>query len=63
MVDPSSARIILDGVSSSSTREVALPDSYHVATLDHDAPLIASQTHGFLTEHVGAPHGQVSHEL
>ncbi len=63
VVDPSSARIIREGVSSSAVREVALLDSYHVATLDHDAPLIVSETRGFLAEHVGLPHGRVTHEL
>ncbi|MCW2846813.1 MAG: esterase [Marmoricola sp.] len=40
VVDPSSARIILAGVSSTDTHEVILEDSYHVATLDNDAELI-----------------------
>ncbi len=40
VVDPSSARIILSGVSSSDREEVLLPNSYHVATLDNDAELI-----------------------
>jgi carboxylesterase len=30
----------LDGISSTDTTEVVLHDSYHVATLDNDAPLI-----------------------
>lgn len=37
VVDPSSARIILDGIGSQDKREVLLHNSYHVATLDHDA--------------------------
>ncbi|MET0840294.1 MAG: alpha/beta fold hydrolase [Marmoricola sp.] len=40
VVDPSSARIILAGVSSSDTREVSLENSYHVATMDNDAEQI-----------------------
>lgn len=40
VVDPSSARIILAGVSSTDTHEETLHESYHVATLDHDAPAI-----------------------
>jgi carboxylesterase len=35
---------------------VALPNSYHVATLDHDAELIFERTHEF-AEAVGAAHG------
>lgn len=63
VVDPSSSRIIRDGVSSSAVRDVVLRDSYHVATLDNDAPLINSASHDFLAEHVGAPLGEVAHEL
>lgn len=40
VVEPVNARIILDGVRSADVREVVLQDSYHVATLDNDAPLI-----------------------
>lgn len=63
VVDPSSARIIREGVSSAVVREVVLQDSYHVATLDNDAPLIAAQSLDFLAEHVGAPSGEVAREL
>ncbi len=40
VVEPVNARIILDGVRSADRREVVLPDSYHVATLDNDAATI-----------------------
>jgi carboxylesterase len=40
VVDPSSGRIILSTVSSRDVEERVLEDSYHVATLDNDAPLI-----------------------
>ncbi|HKN98813.1 MAG TPA: alpha/beta fold hydrolase [Pseudonocardiaceae bacterium] len=40
VVEPVNARIVLDGVSSTDTQEVVLPDSHHVATLDNDAPAI-----------------------
>ena len=40
MVEPDSARLLLEKVSSTDVREVLLEDSYHVATLDNDAPLI-----------------------
>lgn len=40
VVDPSSARIIREQVSSTDFTRVELHDSYHVATLDNDAPLI-----------------------
>ena len=63
VVDPSSARIILGGVSSPVVREVVLHDSYHVATLDNDAALICSESAAFLAEHVGSPAREVPHEL
>jgi carboxylesterase len=40
VVEPVNAKIILDGVRSPDVREVVLPDSYHVATLDNDATTI-----------------------
>ncbi|MFL6137500.1 MAG: alpha/beta hydrolase [Frankiaceae bacterium] len=40
VVEPLSARLLLAGVSSTDVEEVVLPDSYHVATLDNDAPTI-----------------------
>lgn len=40
VVDPSSARLILGGVSSRDTEERLLQNSFHVATLDNDAEQI-----------------------
>jgi carboxylesterase len=40
VVEPVNARIILEGVRSTDVQEVVLADSYHVATLDNDAPTI-----------------------
>ena len=40
VVEPDSARLLLDKVASTDVREVLLENSYHVATLDNDAPLI-----------------------
>jgi carboxylesterase len=40
VVEPDSARMLLSKISSSDVREVLLEDSYHVATLDNDAPVI-----------------------
>ncbi|MEJ2870831.1 alpha/beta fold hydrolase [Actinomycetospora sp. OC33-EN08] len=37
VVEPVNARLVLDGVSATDVAEVVLHDSYHVATLDHDA--------------------------
>ncbi len=53
VVDDSSTSIILDGISSAVKELVPLSDSYHVATLDNDAPLIFDRTASFISEHVG----------
>lgn len=54
VVDATSAPLILDGVSSTVKELVSLADSFHVATLDHDAPLIFERTASFIAEHVGS---------
>lgn len=48
VVDGSSEPIILDRVSSTDVTRVALPDSYHVATLDNDAPTIFAESAAFV---------------
>jgi carboxylesterase len=48
VVDPSSAKIIADSVSSNEFTERVLMDSYHVATLDNDAPAIFEESAEFL---------------
>ena len=40
IVEPANSQALLDGVSSTDASEVVLENSYHVATLDNDAPLI-----------------------
>ena len=40
VVEPLNATIVLDGVSGPDVAEVVLPDSFHVATLDNDAPTV-----------------------
>lgn len=47
VVPPSSSAAIRDGVSSADVRFVELADSYHVATLDHDAPLVFEESLAF----------------
>jgi carboxylesterase len=49
VVEPVNARIILDGVHSTDKREAVLTDSYHVATLDNDAPAIFEGSVEFAT--------------
>jgi carboxylesterase len=53
IVDSSSAARILAAVSSPVRREIVLENSYHVATLDNDAPLIIGESLQFLSEHLG----------
>jgi carboxylesterase len=48
VVDPSSGRMILAGVSSTDVEERLLHDSWHVATLDNDAPEIFEGSLDFL---------------
>ena len=48
VVEPVNARLVLDGISSTDATEVVLPDSYHVATLDHDAPTIFEGSTAFV---------------
>ena len=40
VVEPINTQVLLEGISSADATEVVLRDSYHVATLDNDAPAI-----------------------
>ena len=57
VVDPSSARIILEGVASTDTREESLENSYHVATLDNDAERIFEGSAAFIERVSGKADG------
>ncbi|GAA1965859.1 alpha/beta hydrolase [Amycolatopsis minnesotensis] len=57
VVEPVNSRIILDGVGSSDVTEVLLEHSYHVATLDNDAPLIFDRSVEFVRARVEAGRG------
>ncbi|WP_020671722.1 alpha/beta hydrolase [Amycolatopsis nigrescens] len=48
VVEPVNSRIILDGVRSTDRTEVLLENSFHVATLDNDAPLIFQRSVEFV---------------
>ncbi|KRB76520.1 esterase [Nocardioides sp. Root190] len=48
VVDGSSEPIILAGISSSDVTRIELADSYHVATLDNDAPKIFEESAAFV---------------
>jgi carboxylesterase len=51
VVPPVSGRYLLEGATSSDVRERILEDSYHVATLDNDAPAIFAETVEFVRSH------------
>ena len=54
VVEPINSRVVLDGVGSTDTTEVVLRDSYHVATLDNDAPMIFARSVEWIRERVAA---------
>jgi carboxylesterase len=49
VVEPSSSRRVLQGISSRDVTETLLENSYHVATVDNDAPRIFADTAAFVT--------------
>ena len=53
VVDASSARIIRGAVSSRDLTERMLENSYHVATLDNDAPTIFEESAQFIRRVTG----------
>ena len=55
VVDPASARIIAAAVSSRDFTERMLEDSYHVATLDNDAPTIFEGSAEFIARVTAEP--------
>ncbi|NKQ53048.1 alpha/beta fold hydrolase [Amycolatopsis sp. K13G38] len=54
VVEPVNARIVLEGVRGEDVTEVVLQDSFHVATLDNDAPTIFERSVEFVAERVGS---------
>lgn len=57
VVDATSLALIRAGVSSTVTEYVTLDNSYHVATLDHDAPVIFERSAAFIAEHAKVADG------
>ena len=53
VVDPSSARMIMQRISSSEATERILHRSWHVATLDYDAETIFAESADFFRRHAG----------
>jgi carboxylesterase len=54
VVDPTSVRLVAQGVRSTEVSVRTLADSYHVATLDYDAPAIVAESLEFVRAHVPA---------
>jgi carboxylesterase len=50
-----SGRLLRAGAASTEVTEVILEESYHVATLDHDAPAIFAGSLEFVRTHTSAP--------
>jgi carboxylesterase len=57
VVEPLSGRLLRDGASSAEVTEVILEDSYHVATLDNDAPAILAGSLDWVRQHTATPAG------
>lgn len=53
-VPPSDSTVLLEGISSPDREQVWLERSFHVATLDHDADLIADRTIAFVRTHTAS---------
>jgi carboxylesterase len=56
VVEASNAEWILNHVASADVREIVLPDSFHVATLDNDAPTIFGESLDFVQRLTGESH-------
>ena len=54
VVEPSNAAFIMNHIASTDKQQIELPDSYHVATLDNDAPTIFAKSLTFVRSHTGA---------
>lgn len=57
VVEPLSSQMIVQRVSSRDVTERVLDDSYHVATLDNDAPAIIEGSLEFIRKHTALPGG------
>jgi esterase/lipase len=54
VVEAISSTVLLEGISSTDATEVVLEDSYHVATLDNDAPTIFAGSAAWIRERTPA---------
>lgn len=58
VVEPVSGRVLLEGLAGGTVEERVLEDSYHVATLDHDAPTIFDGSLEFVRSHAPTTAGE-----
>jgi carboxylesterase len=58
VVPKGNAEYVLERLGSSEKEMILLPNSYHVATLDHDVELIFERTHEFAEAHARSDHGE-----
>jgi carboxylesterase len=61
VVEPINTKVLLEGISSADTTEVLLEDSYHVATLDNDAPTIFDGSVRWMRERTSSPEASSPH--
>jgi carboxylesterase len=54
IVEPINSEILLAGIRSGDVADVRLDDSYHVATLDNDAPRIFAGSARWIAERSGS---------
>jgi carboxylesterase len=57
VVEPENSERLMSGAGSADKRQVWLENSYHVATLDNDFPLIVAESVAFVRDHVPAASG------
>ena len=60
VVEPLSAELLMKGAVNTTVREVVLENSYHVATMDNDAPQIFAGSIEFLRSLAAEPQGSDS---
>ncbi len=57
VVEPENSERLMSGAGSADKRQVWLENSYHVATLDNDFPVIVAESLAFVRDHVPAASG------
>ena len=55
VVEPINATLVLERTQSTDVTDIVLPDSFHVATLDYDAPTLFARSLEFISRVLGQP--------